>query len=145
MMLVTLTLAERYCTLLDCESFIHALFLSFFVIHVWHPRFPLNGKKKYWSMCGMTEGSELHPSPWTCSFSSKPLFECAGRIMTSFCLCPGEPMVRAGGLHSQHGDIWSRRSRQTGQQQRDPQTPLLQTGRQQVAAEASQISSELGR
>ena len=37
----------RYCLLLDCESLIHVDFIPFFVIHVWHPRFPMNGKKKY--------------------------------------------------------------------------------------------------
>ena len=37
----------RYCLLLDCESLVHVDFIPFFVIHVWHPRFPMNGKKKY--------------------------------------------------------------------------------------------------
>ena len=29
----------RCCMVLDCESLIHLDFSSFFVIHVWHPRF----------------------------------------------------------------------------------------------------------
>ena len=37
----------RYCTLLDCDSFIHVDFISLFVSHACHPRFPLNGIKKY--------------------------------------------------------------------------------------------------
>ena len=36
----------RYCVLLGCESVIHADFIPLFVIHVWPPRFPLNGIKK---------------------------------------------------------------------------------------------------
>ena len=37
----------HYCVLLDCESLIHVDFIPLFVIHVWHPRFPLSGIKKY--------------------------------------------------------------------------------------------------
>ena len=44
---IMLVLLVRYCALLGCESLIHVDFLSFFVFHVWQPRFPLNGIKKY--------------------------------------------------------------------------------------------------
>ena len=37
----------RYCVLLDCKSLVHVDFIPLFVIHVWHPRYPLNGIKKY--------------------------------------------------------------------------------------------------
>ena len=37
----------RYCVLLDCKSFIPIDCIPLFVIHVWHPSFPLNGIKKY--------------------------------------------------------------------------------------------------
>ena len=33
----------RYYVLLDCKSLIHVDFIPLFVIHVWHPRFALNG------------------------------------------------------------------------------------------------------
>ena len=35
------------CMRLDCESLTCVGFIPLFVIHVWHPRFPLNEIKKY--------------------------------------------------------------------------------------------------
>ena len=32
-----------YCVLLGCQSLIHVVSVTLFVIHVWQPRFPLNG------------------------------------------------------------------------------------------------------
>ena len=39
-------LLRAFTLFLDCESLIHADFIPLFVIHVWHPHFPLNGIKK---------------------------------------------------------------------------------------------------
>ncbi|XP_072776751.1 CTD nuclear envelope phosphatase 1 isoform X3 [Taeniopygia guttata] len=39
----------------------------------------------------------------------------------------GEPVVRAGGVHGQHGDLRLRRGRQAGQQPQHPQPALLPT------------------
>ena len=44
---MVLTLPVFYCALLNCEYLMHVDLDSLFVIHVWHPRFPLNGLKKY--------------------------------------------------------------------------------------------------
>lgn len=44
------------------------------------------------------------------------------------CVCVGESVVRVGGVHSQYGDLRFRCSRQTGQQQRNPEAQILQTG-----------------
>ena len=42
-----------YCVLLDCESLnlTHGDFIPFFVIHVWHQCFPLNGIQKNLIIC----------------------------------------------------------------------------------------------
>ena len=43
-------LLRAFRLLFVCESLIHADFIPLFVIHVWHPHFPLYGikkKKKY--------------------------------------------------------------------------------------------------
>lgn len=52
------------------------------------------------------------------------------------CVCAGEPVVRAGGFHSQHGDLRLGRRRQAGQQQERPETQILQAG------EAEHVSTE---
>ena len=42
----------RYCLLSDCESLIHECRFYSFVIHMSHPRFPLNGIKEYLNWLG---------------------------------------------------------------------------------------------
>lgn len=44
------------------------------------------------------------------------------------CVYTGEPVVRAGGFHSQYGDLRLGSGRQAGQQQEHPETEILQTG-----------------
>ena len=40
-------MSARYCVLLDSETLIRVDVIPLIVIHVWHPRFPLNGIRKY--------------------------------------------------------------------------------------------------
>ena len=41
---------------------------------------------------------------------------------------PGQPVVWAGSIHGQYGDLWLGSGRQAGQQQEHPETQILQTG-----------------
>ena len=51
-----------YCALLNCETFTHVdIIVCLFVIHVWHPRFPLNGMKKYSTTLAKTVTHSTHP------------------------------------------------------------------------------------
>lgn len=52
----------------------------------------------------------------------------SGGVYPERCVCTGEPVVRAGGVHSQYGDLRLGGGRQAGQQQEHPETQILQTG-----------------
>lgn len=49
-------------------------------------------------------------------------------VLYTLCVYTGEPVVWAGGFHSQYGDLRLSSGRQAGQQQEHPETQILQTG-----------------
>lgn len=49
-------------------------------------------------------------------------------MRSMLCVYTGQPVVRAGGFHSQYGDLRLSSGGQAGQQQEHPETQILQTG-----------------
>lgn len=96
-------------------------------------------------MSSLTFNPVCHPSPLNCTLTLHiiqhylllqwSLVPCAALTVTcwlillsALCVYTGEPVVWAGGFHSQYGDLWLSSGRQAGQQQEHPETQILQTG-----------------
>ena len=92
----------RYCVLLDCEFLTHVNLILLFAIPVWHPRFPLNGIKKYlteWvNLISVTVFNFTHPP----ILSAPLLILSASRFLT-----PDSPLlVPTPFLFSVHQHGW---------------------------------------